>query len=67
VIPVAPDFAPVVTVALGENKSPTTPLEATFEEAAKDLVKTDPKAMAQKYPEATHWVLSQKDRPHRPL
>lgn len=64
VIPVAPDFAPVVTVTLGENLAPVTPLEATFEEAAKEMVKRDPKATAQKYPEVSHWVLSQQERPH---
>jgi hypothetical protein len=53
-----------VTVPLGENKAPVTPLEATFEEAAFEMVKRFPKPTAQKYPEVTHWVLSQQDRPH---
>jgi hypothetical protein len=66
VIPVAPDFEIVQPIVLGENKAPVTPLEATFEEAAKEMVKRDPKATAQKYPEVTHWVLTQQDRPHRP-
>jgi phospholipase C len=65
-IPVAPDFAPTVTVTLGDNKAPVTPLEQTFEEAAQRMVAERPKDTAQKYPEVSHWVLSQKDRPHTP-
>ena len=50
VIPVAPDFEIVQAIVLGENKAPVTPLEATFEEAAKEMVKRDPKATAQNTP-----------------
>lgn len=63
-IPIAPDFAIAVTVPLGENRAPVTPLEATFEQAAFDMVSKFPKPTAQKYPEVSHWVLSQQDRPH---
>jgi phospholipase C len=63
-IPAAPDFSIQVTVPIGENRAPVTPLEATFEEAALEMVRRFPKPTAQKYPEVTHWVLSQQDRPH---
>jgi phospholipase C len=64
VIPPAPEFTVMVAVPMGENTAPQTALEATFEEAAFEMVKRYPKVTAQKYPEVTHWVLSQKDRPH---
>ena len=63
-IPIAPDFAIALTIPLGENRAPVTPLETTFEEAAFEMVKKFPKPTAQKYPEVSHWVLTQQDRPH---
>ncbi len=63
-IPTAPDFTIEVMVPLGDNGPPVTPLEESFEEAAIDMVKKFPKPTAQRYPEVTHWVLSQQDRPH---
>jgi phospholipase C len=63
-MPVAPDFSVEITVPLGANRAPVTPLEATFEEAAFDMVRKFPKPTAQKYPEVSHWVLTQQDRPH---
>ena len=63
-LPVAPDFSITVAMPLGENRPPVTPLETTFEEAALDMVRKFPKPTAQKYPEVSHWVLTQQDRPH---
>jgi phospholipase C len=63
-VPTAPDFSVEVRAPLGENRPPATALEETFEEAAFDMVRKFPKATAQKYPEASSWVLSQQTRPH---
>lgn len=63
-VPIAPDFSITVEMPLGENRPPATPLEGTFEEAAFDMVRKFPKPTAQKYPEVSHWVLTQEDRPH---
>lgn len=63
-VPVAPEFAGRTTVPLGENRAPTTPIEQTFEDAARTLVAESPKAMAQSYPAASQWVLSQRQRPY---
>jgi phospholipase C len=63
-IPVSPEFAGATTVNLGENRPPATPIEQTFEDAAKSLVTESPKAMAQSYPAASQWVLSQRKRPY---
>lgn len=62
--PPAPNFAVSASVPLGDNRPPATALELTFEEAARDMVDKFPKSTAQKYPEVSHWVLTQKDRPH---
>jgi phospholipase C len=63
-LPIAPDFSITVEMPLGENRPPVTQLESTFEEAAMDMVRKFPKPTAQKYPEVSHWVLTQQDRPH---
>ncbi len=63
-IPPAPSFTVLLAVPLGMNTAPLTPLEVTFEEAAFEMVRNNPKLTAQKYPEVTHWVLSQKNSPH---
>jgi phospholipase C len=63
-LPLAPDFSIRLDMPLGENRPPVTPLEGTFEEAAWDMVRKFPKPTAQKYPEVSHWVLTQRDRPH---
>jgi len=62
--PPAPNFALQITVPVGANGPATTPIEATFEQAAHDMVAKFPKETAQKYPAVSHWVLSQKQRPH---
>ena len=63
-IATAPDFTARATVHVAENRAPATPIEATFEEAALELVKTNPREMGQRYPAAFSWVLSQRQRPH---
>jgi phospholipase C len=63
-LPIAPDFSIDLEMPLGENRPPATSLEATFEEAAVDMVRKFPKPTAQKYPEVSNWVLMQQDRPH---
>jgi phospholipase C len=63
-LPIAPDFSIKLEMSLGENRPPVTPLETTFEEAALDMVRKFPKPTAQKYPEVSHWVLTQRDRPY---
>jgi phospholipase C len=62
--PVAPNFSLQISVPLGNNGPASTPIEATFEQAAHDMVDKFPKETAQKYPAVSHWVLSQKQRPH---
>jgi phospholipase C len=58
-IPRAPDFTVLVAAPLGDQAPPATALELTFEQAAFEIVSKFPKPTAQKYPEVSHWVLTQ--------
>jgi phospholipase C len=58
-VPKAPAFTMPVKVELGtDKKKPTTALEQTFEDGAREMVRQQPKPTAQMYPAVSHWVLN---------